>query len=153
MHRDRQSIETLPTAASRANGSAQPTNGEANLDQSPGPLASSSRWPIAAVPSLFNADWVEEIDEGYPQLKAIAPDHPPARVARAVERSPVYRPHFPLGAPGPRLELKRTFVQPIQPWSRDVKSVIVPVGNKHPRPVVVKRSTLRQTLRNGVPHG
>ena len=44
---------------------------EANLDQ--------SRWAIgeqftladcAAAPSLFYADWVEEIDERYPQLKA-----------------------------------------------------------------------------------
>jgi hypothetical protein len=45
-------------------------------------------------------DWVEEIDEGHPQLKAYRARllaHPV--VARAVDEARAYRPLFPLGAP------------------------------------------------------
>ena len=91
MHCDRQSIETLPTAASRVNGSAQHTT------------AIGEQFTLAdcaAAPSLFYADWVEEIDRSHPQLKAYR-----ARllaqpvVARAVDEARSYRPLFPLGAP------------------------------------------------------
>ena len=86
----------------RGNGSAQPTNWlEANLDQSPSAIGEQfTLADCAAAPSLFYADWVEEIDERYPQLKAYR-----ARllarpvVARAVDEARAYRPHFPLGAP------------------------------------------------------
>ncbi len=54
----------------------------------------------AAAPSLFYADWVHRISEGYPALRAYR-----ARllarpsVARAVEGGRPYRSLFPLGAP------------------------------------------------------
>ena len=54
----------------------------------------------AAAPSLFYADWVEEIGEQRPKLKAYRErllKHP--AVSRAVEEGRSYRPYFPLGAP------------------------------------------------------
>lgn len=54
----------------------------------------------AAAPALFYADWVEEIGEGRPKLKAYRARllaHPP--VSRAVEEARPYRKYFPLGAP------------------------------------------------------
>lgn len=54
----------------------------------------------AAAPSLFYADWVEEIGRERPKLSAYRSrllSHPP--VARAVEEARPYRPFFPLGAP------------------------------------------------------
>jgi glutathione S-transferase len=54
----------------------------------------------AAAPALFYADWVEEIGDGRPKLKAYR-----ARllahlvVARVVNEARPYRPYFPLGAP------------------------------------------------------
>jgi len=54
----------------------------------------------ASAPSLFYADWVEEIDGGHPKLKAYRARllaHPV--VARAVDEARPYRPLFPLGAP------------------------------------------------------
>ena len=54
----------------------------------------------AAAPSLFYADWVEEIGEGRPKLKAYRARllaHPV--VARVVDEARPYRPFFPLGAP------------------------------------------------------
>jgi glutathione S-transferase len=54
----------------------------------------------AAAPSLFYADWVEEIREGRPKLKAYRARllaHPV--VARVVDEARPYRPYFPLGAP------------------------------------------------------
>lgn len=54
----------------------------------------------AAAPALFYADWVEEIGESRPRLKAYR-----ARllaypaVVRAVDEARPYRPYFPLGAP------------------------------------------------------
>jgi glutathione S-transferase len=74
---------------------------EANLDQRPWAIGEPfTLADCAAAPSLFYADWVEEIDEGHPQLKAYR-----ARllanpvVARAVDEARAYRPFFPLGAP------------------------------------------------------
>jgi glutathione S-transferase len=54
----------------------------------------------AAAPALFYADWVEEIGEGRPRLKAYRARllaHPP--VARCVDEARPYRSYFPLGAP------------------------------------------------------
>ena len=54
----------------------------------------------AAAPSLFYADWVEEIGESRPKLKAYRARllaHPV--VARVVDEARPYRPYFPLGAP------------------------------------------------------
>ena len=54
----------------------------------------------AAAPSLFYADWVEEIGNGRPRLKAYRARllaHP--IVSRAVEEGRPYRAFFPLGAP------------------------------------------------------
>jgi glutathione S-transferase len=54
----------------------------------------------AAAPSLFYADWVEEIGPMRPKLAAYRKrllEHP--IVARAVDEGRPYRPYFPLGAP------------------------------------------------------
>lgn len=54
----------------------------------------------AAAPSLFYADWVEDIGDERPRLKAYRARllaHP--AVARAVEEGRPYRHYFPLGAP------------------------------------------------------
>ncbi|CAA9531960.1 MAG: Glutathione S-transferase, N-terminal domain [uncultured Sphingomonas sp.] len=54
----------------------------------------------AAAPSLFYADWVEEIGSGRPRLQAYRARllaHP--AVARAVDEARPYRAFFPLGAP------------------------------------------------------
>jgi glutathione S-transferase len=54
----------------------------------------------AAAPALFYADWIEEIGDGRPKLKAYRARllaHP--QVSRAVEEARPYRPYFPLGAP------------------------------------------------------
>jgi glutathione S-transferase len=54
----------------------------------------------AAAPSLFYADWVEEIGPSRPRLAAYRARllaHP--QVARAVDEARPFRPFFPLGAP------------------------------------------------------
>ena len=54
----------------------------------------------AAAPALFYADWVEEIGDTRPKVKAYRTRllaHPV--VARAVDEARPYRPYFPLGAP------------------------------------------------------
>ena len=54
----------------------------------------------AAAPSLFYADWIEEIGPDRPRLagyRARLLAHPV--VARAVDEGPPYRHYFPLGAP------------------------------------------------------
>ena len=54
----------------------------------------------AAAPSLFYADWVEEIGESRPRLKAYRArllQHP--TVARAIDVGRPFRDFFPLGAP------------------------------------------------------
>ena len=54
----------------------------------------------AAAPALFYADWVEEIGDSRPKLKAYRARllaHPV--VARVVDEARPYRPYFPLGAP------------------------------------------------------
>ena len=54
----------------------------------------------AAAPALFYADWVEEIGDARPKLKAYRGRllaHP--QVTRVVEEARPYRPYFPLGAP------------------------------------------------------
>ena len=54
----------------------------------------------AAAPSLFYADWVYQIPESHPVLRAYRArllEHPP--IARAVEEARPFRPLFPLGAP------------------------------------------------------
>jgi glutathione S-transferase len=54
----------------------------------------------AAAPALFYSDWVEEIGDGRPKLKAYRARllaHP--QVARVVDEARPYRPYFPLGAP------------------------------------------------------
>ena len=54
----------------------------------------------AAAPALFYADWVEEIGDRRPRLKAYRARvlaHP--AVSRCVEDARPYRPYFPLGAP------------------------------------------------------
>jgi glutathione S-transferase len=74
---------------------------EANLGD--GPWAAGDAFTLAdcaAAPSLFYADWVEEIGLGRPRLSAYRARllaHP--IVARAVDEGRPYRPYFPLGAP------------------------------------------------------
>ena len=74
---------------------------EANLGE--GPWAVGEPFTIAdcaAAPSLFYADWVEEIGPDRPKLAAYRARllaHP--IVARAVNEGRPYRPYFPLGAP------------------------------------------------------
>ncbi len=74
---------------------------EANLDG--GPWAAGEHFTLAdcaAAPSLFYADWVEEIGPSRPKLKeyrARLLAHPV--VARAVDEGRPYRSFFPLGAP------------------------------------------------------
>ena len=74
---------------------------EANLG--PGPWAVGERFTLAdcaAAPSLFYADWVEEIGDERPRLKAYRDRllaHPV--VARAVDEGRPFRHYFPLGAP------------------------------------------------------
>ena len=54
----------------------------------------------AAAPALFYADWVEEIGDSRPKLRAYRARllaHPV--VARVVDEARPYRPYFPLGAP------------------------------------------------------
>jgi glutathione S-transferase len=74
---------------------------EANLPGSG--WAAGDRFTLAdcaAAPALFYADWVEEIGDSRPTLKAYRARllaHP--AVARAVDEARPYRPYFPLGAP------------------------------------------------------
>jgi glutathione S-transferase len=74
---------------------------EQNL--SDGPWAAGDRFTLAdcaAAPSLFYADWVEEIGPTRPKLavyRARLLAHPP--VARAVDEGRPFRHYFPLGAP------------------------------------------------------
>lgn len=74
---------------------------EANLGE--GPWAVGDRFTMAdcaAAPSLFYADWLEEIGPGRPTLAAYRARllaHPV--VARAVDEGRPYRPYFPMGAP------------------------------------------------------
>ena len=74
---------------------------EANLGD--GPWAAGEAFTLAdcaAAPSLFYADWVEEIGSDRPKLAAYRARllaHP--TVARAVDEGRPYRPYFPLGAP------------------------------------------------------
>ena len=54
----------------------------------------------AAAPALFYADWIDEISDARPKLKAYRARllaHP--AVARAVDEARPYRSYFPLGAP------------------------------------------------------
>ena len=74
---------------------------EANLGE--GPWAVGERFTMAdcaAAPSLFYADWIEEIGPKRPRLAAYRARllaHP--IVARAVDEGRPYRHYFPLGAP------------------------------------------------------
>ncbi|WP_223276592.1 glutathione S-transferase family protein [Sphingomonas daechungensis] len=74
---------------------------EANLGD--GPWAAGDSFTMAdcaAAPSLFYADWVEEIGPDRPRLSAYRSRllaHPV--VARAVDEGRPYRHYFPLGAP------------------------------------------------------
>ena len=74
---------------------------EEDLDE--GPWAVGEQFTLAdcaAAPSLFYADWVEEIGPARPRLAAYRARllaHP--AVARAVDEARPYRPYFPLGAP------------------------------------------------------
>lgn len=74
---------------------------EANLGE--GPWAVGDEFTMAdcaAAPSLFYADWLEEIGPERPRLEAYRARllaHPV--VARAVDEGRPYRPFFPMGAP------------------------------------------------------
>ena len=74
---------------------------EANLGE--GPWAVGEAFTLAdcaAAPSLFYADWIEEIGDGRPRLQAYRARllaHP--QVSRAVEEARPFRQYFPLGAP------------------------------------------------------
>lgn len=74
---------------------------EANLpDDGWAAGASFTLADCAAAPALFYADWVEEIGDTRPKVKAYRARllaHPV--VARAVDEARPYRPYFPLGAP------------------------------------------------------
>ena len=74
-----------------------------DADLGDGPWAAGEQFTLAdcaAAPSLFYADWVEEIGDSRPKLKAYRArllSHP--AVARCVEEARPYRSYFPLGAP------------------------------------------------------
>ncbi len=74
---------------------------EANLGDGPWAVGESfTLADCAAAPSLFYADWVEEIGPARPKLSAYRARllaHP--TVARAVDEGRAYRHFFPLGAP------------------------------------------------------
>jgi glutathione S-transferase len=74
---------------------------EANLDNGPWAVGDGfSLADCAAAPSLFYADWVEEIGDRRPKLKAYRARllaHPV--IARAIDEGRPYRAYFPLGAP------------------------------------------------------
>ena len=74
---------------------------EANLGEGPWAVGESfTMADCAAAPSLFYADWVEEIGPERPRLAAYRARllaHP--IVARAVDEGRPYRHYFPLGAP------------------------------------------------------
>jgi glutathione S-transferase len=74
---------------------------EANLGEGPWAVGESfTMADCAAAPSLFYADWIEEIGPGRPRLAAYRARllaHP--IVARAVDEGRPYRHYFPLGAP------------------------------------------------------
>ena len=54
----------------------------------------------AAAPSLFYADWVEQITDDFPRLKAWrAHLNALPAISRCIEAARPYRPNFPLGAP------------------------------------------------------
>lgn len=54
----------------------------------------------AAAPSLFYADWVEQITDTWPRLKAWrAQLNAAPEVSRCIEAARYFRPNFPLGAP------------------------------------------------------
>lgn len=54
----------------------------------------------AAAPSLFYADWVEEIPDDHPRLKALRAELLALpSVSRCVEQARPYRPYFPPGMP------------------------------------------------------
>jgi glutathione S-transferase len=73
---------------------------EANLDE---PWAAGEQFTLAdcaAAPSLFYADWIEQIGDARPKLKAYRARllaHPV--VARCVDEGRPYREYFPMGAP------------------------------------------------------
>ena len=75
---------------------------EANLPESEWAAGGAfSLADCAAAPALFYADWIEEIGETRPRLKAYRARllaHPAVR--RCVEDARPYRHYFPLGAPG-----------------------------------------------------
>lgn len=74
---------------------------EANLPDSE--WAAGETFTLAdcsAAPALFYADWVDEIGDARPRLKAYRARllaHP--AVSQSVEQARPYRPYFPLGAP------------------------------------------------------
>ncbi|HKN41450.1 MAG TPA: glutathione S-transferase family protein [Sphingomicrobium sp.] len=74
---------------------------ESNLGDGPWAVGEAfTMADCAAAPSLFYADWVEEIGPSRPRLQAYRARllaHPV--VARAVDEGRPYRPYFPLGAP------------------------------------------------------
>jgi glutathione S-transferase len=74
---------------------------EANLGEGPWAVGESfTMADCAAAPSLFYADWIEEIGPERPRLAAYRARllaHP--IVARAVDEGRPYRHYFPLGAP------------------------------------------------------
>jgi glutathione S-transferase len=74
---------------------------EANLGDGPWAVGKQfSMADCAAAPSLFYADWIEEIGPARPKLSAYRARllaHP--IVARAVDEGRPYRPFFPMGAP------------------------------------------------------
>jgi glutathione S-transferase len=74
---------------------------EANLGESPWAVGDQfTLADCAAAPSLFYADWIEEIGPDRPKLSAYRARllaHP--IVARAVDEGRPYRHYFPLGAP------------------------------------------------------
>jgi glutathione S-transferase len=92
-----------PYGAQRARGNLHMAYDwlEANLGE--GPWAAGEDFTLAdcaAAPSLFYADWIEEIGPQRPRLSAYRARllaHP--TVARAVDEGRPYRPYFPLGAP------------------------------------------------------
>lgn len=74
---------------------------EANLPESQWAAGDSfTLADCAAAPALFYADWIDEIGDERPRLKAYRARllaHP--AVSRAVEEARPYRSYFPLGAP------------------------------------------------------
>ena len=119
----RERFRTQPTTGLRKNSEPEPwTIGEQFT------LAD-----CAAAPSLFYADWVEEIDDRVSTAERLSCPitRPPGAVARAVDEARAYRPLFPLSAlpTATEVENRRSFNRSRSPNTGQIKPILaVPVA-------------------------